>query len=170
MKLSELVIGVVAVLALVLSGFSLVRPETPPLGGSAGPEHTETQVFHGGSIGAGTFASTTSSSTPLLAQEIAGKDTINLIPATYQPTFTLPPEVNLNSVGFLSKAGMRQDILLCNATTTAAKDGQFTFAAGVGVNLVQATSTLVVYGQQCADLVYQRNPGGGLDLFYNLGY
>lgn len=163
-------VGVVAVAALVVGVLAYSRPMPEVIvGAAAGPEHTITQFFLGGAVDGNRVATTTSSSTPFSSgsgkgSALSGATRIDITPATYQPTFNFPAEVDLGAL--VPRAGMTQRTLVCNATSTTVKNGQFTLGFGAGINVNQATTSLVLFAKDCADVVFSRDSAGGLDVIY----
>lgn len=172
MNKTTVLVGIVAVVALVVGLVALTRPAPEVIvGAAAGPDHTETQFFLGGSVDGLHLATTTGSTTPFSSNNtgahLAGVSRIDITPTIYQPTFSFPAEVDLGSL--VPTKGMTQRTLVCNATTTAVKDGRITIAVGAGVTLNNASTTAHLFTKDCAEVIFSRDAGGGLDVFFSPG-
>lgn len=110
--------------------------------------------------------STDDTSATLLATDFDVENIINFTPNVTGITLTSPASSTLTS--FIGTAGQSRRVLLCNATTTAGE--YFTFAAGTGNNLHQATSSMSVLYGTCVRLEFYRNSDTDIELYYGSGY
>ena len=140
------------------------------LGANPGSDFTNTAIFHDGlMMGNKIYAtSTTDTTATLLAANLIDTSIINFTPSVISITLTLPATSTLK--GFLKSSGSFQRTYLCNATTTTSAFGAFTLTAGTGMNLHQATSTLIVENGDCAILDFIRNTDTDIEVYYDLGY
>lgn len=137
------------------------------LGARPGPDATEFQNFQAGFQSGGRYATSTDDTTATaLASNFKDITRYDFTPNVAGITLTLPATSTLSS--FVPKPGDTREVFLCNATTTAATS--FTLAAGTGMNLAQATSTLAISTNQCAELRFSRKANSDIDVFYDLGY
>lgn len=125
---------------------------------------TSVETFtEGGGIRA---TSTDDTSATLLASDFDVENMIEFTPELTGITLTGPASSTLSS--FVPNASDHRSLMLCNATTTAATP--FTFAAGAGTNLHQATSTMAIGTGMCAVLEFYRATDTDIELYYDLGY
>jgi hypothetical protein len=170
MKPVHLIVGVVLA-AVVAGSFFLFGGKEPvvdnPLSAAAGPEVTEFTNFMTGLQRGGVVATSTDDTTAtFLARDLNNTSRIDFTPNVAGITATLPATSTLGS--FVQKTGDTRDMLLCNASTTAA--ATFTLAFGSGMIDSLATSTLVIGSRDCAQLTFSRAPNTDIDVFYDLGY
>lgn len=165
-----LVIGALLGLSIPRGGQEAVIPVTNILGSS--PEHSELNWFRAGLIDGGTVVATSTddtSATFLNTDLIQGDRVsrlINFNPSKAGITATLPATTTLRT--FVPNAGDSREVMICNATSTAATT--FTLAVGTGMNLQQATSTMAIRTGWCAQLEFVRNSDKDIEVFYDLGY
>lgn len=174
-KNSVIGIALVVVIAIAIGGYifpNQTQKVVERLGANPGPEVLNAQYFRGGFFDGGTVVatSTTDTTSTLTSAEFIQGDRItrllNFSPSVTGITATLPATSTLSN--FVPKAGDTRTVALCNATTTAAVS--FTLAAGTGMNLHQATSTLAIRTGICAELEFVRNSDRDIEVFYDLGY
>ena len=146
-KIITWVIGVVAILALVISignavgGSNQSVPSAPVLGGTTNYDALQLGdklTTDGGILRSYTNStSTTATTQTLLVGDILNYDTVILTPNVGALTLTLPASSTLTAM--VPTAGDVQETCFYNATSTAA--ATITFAAGTGINIVTASST-----------------------------
>lgn len=135
-----LVAVVIATLGLFLpKGNTVVQQVTEKLGADAGPTHFGLNEFLGGFIRGNYYAtSTVSTAFTLRAADLIGYDFISVTPLVGDLTYTFMASSSASNL--VPKAGMTQETCIRNATTTAGID--ITFAAGTGIDLETASSTI----------------------------
>lgn len=113
------------------------------LGAVTGPDNYVTTYFHAGAIiGGSCIASSTSGSVAtILANELGSAECLDYTLNVQDATLTLMAST---SSWYPNKVGGKRQLIIRNASTTATMD--ITFAAGSGVLLKKATSSLVLFG------------------------
>jgi hypothetical protein len=151
--MTKLLLGVGAglVLALaVLGGMSLSKSDGQPVGAAAGPDVTSMTFFHDNvNIGGRTLATSSIGTATYTAANIANSRLIEHNAASAL-TVTLPTNAALSAIGFLPKAGDTQSLFIHASTT------EITLAAGTGMTLESASSTLKVAANNTARLEFVR--------------
>lgn len=98
-------------------------------------------TLDGGSLNSYTLSTTTTATAETLAaSDITNYSTVLLSPLTGATTLTLPASSTLSA--FVPTAGDWAVQCWVNATTTTTTAGQITFAAGTGIDLENASSTV----------------------------
>lgn len=160
---------VAIVLALGALGVTFLggKVTDPSFGANAGPDSYSHSTFFEGLTRGGVNATSTDDTTATFLQgNLLSVSRIEFTPNVTGITATLPATSTLSS--FVPKKGMTADIILCNATTTAA--APFTLAFGSGMIDSLATSTLAIESGDCAQLTFSRKSNTDIDVFYDLGY
>ena len=172
----------VAVVALVVSGLAFYNPTiinvtTPEavvqnLRGSAGPEHTERQVFNGSSINGGlvtTLVQTngeTANDQAITATEFCNTALFKFAPQKTAASTTLPTGATMIS-NCLQTEGQSKTVIIRNTTTTAAstfvlkgntsstlRQNQAATSSAPTVAGSQAVSVTATYVDKAAGLVH----------------
>lgn len=107
--------------------------------------------------------STTATTYTLVESDIINYDTVLMTPNTGALTVTLPATSTLTSM--IPSAGDMHEQCWLNATSTGA--ATITFAAGTGIDLESATSSLAVAAQGSACLTYIREPDTDVTVLFN---
>ena len=177
MKQTYFTIGalVIAVITLGIIGYTvrvpIVNVSQPVIekifGASSGPEHWNVETFHDGfQMGGNIYStSTTDTSATLLAANLRDTHIINFTPNRTATTLTLPATSTLSD--WLKTTGSMDIVIICNATSTI---DSFTLAAGTGMNLHQATSSMGIMNGDCSELTFIRNSDTDIELIYQEGY
>ena len=118
-------------------------------------------LFNGGVTFSSTFATSSQGAATYTAANITGVNTI-LHNATAALTATLPASSTLTS--FVPNTGDRASITLVNIGA-----GAITFAAGTGMNLYNASSTLVLPATAAAQFEFVRQADTDIAVFYSPG-
>ena len=148
---NKLMIGGV-ILALVLSivgifGGSLSIKEKP-IGASAGPEKTETQYFRAGYTFGGNSCYATSTTAAVGTLPNISND-VNCIDYTVNVADVTLTLMASTTAWMPQKQNEMRSLFIRNASTTATAD--IVIAAGTGINLKRATSSVTVLGDTGAD-------------------
>ncbi len=114
--------------------------------------------------GSGCTATTSGPAGTLTATQMDTENCIEFTPYTYQPTLTFPASSTLNYI--LPNVGDRKSLQLCNATSTAVKNGQFTVAFGTGTNLHNASTSVVLFAGDCADIQLHKSTDTDIEVHY----
>lgn len=149
MSLKEIVIGFVAVIALIVSFLALNKPiqeATQSIGVAAGPLHTEFEQFIGGfAVGGVVATSSLSNAVTVNGQEFVNWSKAGLVSYTNNlPTLTLTLPASSTIPQLVPRAGDRQRFCIQNATTTL--NTAITIAGGVGMKLNVASSSVSAVG------------------------
>jgi hypothetical protein len=148
MKLENIVIGVIAVVALVVGVAALTKsqpePTTPPVGAISGGDIFNVLNEHAGEINSTQLSTSTSGTAiTIAANDLAAwlnSSVVEYTPVTASETLTFSASSSLKNI--LQNAGDRQTFCIRNATTTAGVN--LTFAGGTGVNFALASTTQVL--------------------------
>lgn len=136
MSLKDAVIGFVAVVALVLGGLGLFRPEAErPLGAVSGPEIYSNINIHGTLTqgdGTAVATSTTATSYTLVLQDLQAVSLIDLMINRGPTSFTLPATSTM--INLLQGVGSSRSWLIHNATSSVSQT--LTLVTGAGMDLV----------------------------------
>lgn len=127
---------------------------------SVGPVLTSSSVVNGGVL-----STTTSISMTMAQSDFTSYTGILMNPIVGSITVTLPATSTLTA--FLPTTGQQSQFTFCNATTTASQN--ITLAGGTGMNVSNATTTLVVTPKKCALLNFIRTANTDIDLMIDIG-
>lgn len=122
--------------------------------GAAGQVFSFPIELLGGSIRGNTRSTTTPLSMTLAASDIINYDTVFITPTVSAVTVTFPASSTLKAL--VPKAGMTAEQCWLNATGTAAIN--VTFAAGTGIDLEAASTSLVLRPGNTTCFKYIRKP------------
>lgn len=144
MDRTNVLVGFLVVVALVLSGVAILKPSQivnniPTLGAQAGPDYTETQRFNQSFVdGSGCYSTTT---TGVLTSSVLSRNKCIVVSAAGAGqavlTVTLPATSTMSEL-VPSKGSCRSWWIDASAVAAATTT---TFAAGTGVNLVGLDAT-----------------------------
>jgi hypothetical protein len=147
MSLQNIVIGVIAVVALVLGGFALTR-ESAPLGATPGGDFTNPVIFLSDIMRSNAVASSSQGSQTVGAAEFrrwSAASTVAFSPGLVAgATITLPASSTVPDL--VPKAGDTKTFCVRNATTTT--NVAVTLAGSTGINLVVASSSATALGSK----------------------
>ena len=170
-KITGFTIGALVIAVIVLGiGLAVGKPVVKvevPLGASSGPDHYNTEIFHSGIMIGGSIRATSTNDTTatFLANDIIDRSIVNFTPNVTSITATLPATSTLR--GFIKAEGASHTFFICNATSTV---DYFTLAAGTGMNLHQATSSMTIMNGDCSEITLIRNSDTDMELMYQEGY
>jgi len=148
---NKIMIGGV-ILALVLSIVSIfggaLSIKEKPIGASAGPEKTETQYFRAGYTFGGNSCYATSTTAAVGTLPNISND-VNCIDYTVNVADVTLTLMASTTAWMPQKQNEMRSLFIRNASTTATAD--IVIAAGTGINLKRATSSVTVLGDTGAD-------------------
>jgi len=140
------------ILALVLSIVSIfggaLSIKEKPIGASAGPEKTETQYFRAGYTFGGNSCYATSTTAAVGTLPNISND-VNCIDYTVNVADVTLTLMASTTAWMPQKQNEMRSLFIRNASTTATAD--IVIAAGTGINLKRATSSVTVLGDTGAD-------------------
>lgn len=152
-KIITWVIGVVAILALVISvgnavGGSNQSVPAPKLGGTTNYDaltldNGDLTISHGKIVQSGPLSTTTPASMTLAPSDLA-YPVVLMNPTVASVTITLPATTTSGMSSFLPNAGDRTDVTIVNSTTTAGIN--ITLAGNTGMILTNASTSKVLIG------------------------
>lgn len=142
------IVALVAILVIAIGGYSYPGVQTKvrevvkevKVGANAGPSFFNPLDFRGGVTYGSTNSTTTVASMTLRVADIKDFDTVIVRPTGAAAAKTLTLFASSTASHWLPKAGDRQVTCFLNATTTAGVN--LVFAAGTGIDLQTASSTI----------------------------
>ena len=157
------IVSLIVVLVIAIGGYNFPKGNTvvdrviEKVGAIAGPD-----IFDALRLGGGvTYGSVNSTTTPaamtLRVEDVMNYDTVIVRPTGAASTLTLTFFASSTAPHWLPKAGDTQRTCFMNATTTAAST--ITFAAGTGIDLQTASSSisdLILSADNSACFVFTR--------------
>lgn len=166
MRIKEIIIGVLVVALLGLGVLYSVNaptqvpavspsstPSESPIGAAPGMDVNYPIELHDGLTQSSLLAtSTTGTATTLREKDLLNKDTISYATVNVSgTTLTLPSSSTITSM--VKTSGAKQTTCIYNATSTAAN---ITIAAGTGIDLISATSSLTIGSNKHGCLTFIR--------------
>ncbi len=166
MNAKNIIISVLGVGLLISLGWLFAGPKDYIAGSVTGPDvQSNLNVYGVFAQGGGVYATSTTDTTEVFQATDLEYGVIYLTPNTNSTTYTLPATSTVRTVN-LAK-GLRRSVILCNATTTAAKTA--TLAAGTGWTIINATSTLAISPGDCGSLEFWSESDTDITGIFNSG-
>jgi hypothetical protein len=152
------VIGIVAVLALIVSGAAYFSQPKVQLSGASGPDfYNAVHFYDTATIGGGVTATTSAGTATYTAANLANASLISHT-ASGALTATLPASTTLRN--FAPKPGDVRTIFVAPVTTN------ITFAGGTGTNLDSASSTDVCVASAMCRLDFVRKSDSDFEVLF----
>lgn len=150
---SGVVVAVIFSVAAFFSGATERIVERVEVGGAAGPDHYNHQYFKQSYTRGGTDIATTSTASTYTLTNAELRDDVNYISWTPNINTTLTTQASTSAPFVGLQTGETRELILYNASTTAA--ATITFAAGTGVDLQEDEGgSVIVNGLEAARITY----------------